>query len=80
MKLIPIDLAKGENQTHSDIRTDGTTYLCKIRGLWFAGTFENEWYGLNFIGWINPVGLQYDKPRTNASRWESVFELVEEGA
>lgn len=74
LKLIPLDLTRGEGHHHPDIRVDGTSYLVKHRGRWMAGTFGTVWFGLNFHGWLAP--LQYDQPGTNRSGWEEIHEIV----
>lgn len=83
MELIKIDLSKsfiapesdGGTNDHPDLKTDGTAYLCRLDGEFFAGTFDREWFGLNFNGWYNC--LQYDAPGTNQSFWEDVWEIKE---
>lgn len=74
LKLKELDLTKGEGHNHPDIDIN-KTYLCKIDGNYFAGTFNIQWYGLNFNGWW--CGLQYDKPGTNSSSWERIWEIIE---
>jgi len=69
-----IDLSKAKGHSHPEIKV-GKQYLCKIDGEWFMGSFSREWYGLNFDGWVNDTGLQFDEPGTNASTWERVFEM-----
>jgi hypothetical protein len=76
-KLKPIDLTKGEDSKHPDIKT-GTTYLARIGGTYHVGKFSKQWYGWNFDGWShNPgVGLQFDTPGTNNSKWQGLWEIV----
>lgn len=74
--LREIDLSKGENKRHPEFKEDGTQYLCKIHGKFYVGGFRSVWYGQMFDGWKNP-SLQYDKPGTNLSGWELVYELKE---
>jgi len=82
IELVELDLTKtGGNgqyatQCHPDIKP-GIQYLCLIGGTYFAGNFQEVWYGLNFLGWDNEVGLQYDAPGTNSSRWERIWEIRE---
>lgn len=82
MKLIELDLTKGEGHKHPDIKTDGRQYLVALTGCnntgtrFYAGSFTKEWYGLNFTGWVNH--LQYDKPGTNCSRYERIWEIIDE--
>lgn len=68
-----IDLTKGEGHNHPDIII-GEKYICKINNCWYMGTFDKQWYGLNFNGWLNH--LQYDKPHTNASKWQRIIHCV----
>jgi len=76
MKLIEIDLTKGNKSNHPDIKKE-IQYLAKINKTWFAGFFSKQWYGWNFDGWYG-VGIQFDTPGTNKSRWKQLFEIVEE--
>lgn len=81
-KLKPIDLSKcckkkddGEGESwHPDIKV-GKSYLAKVEGQYFAGYFEAEWYGWNFYG-IYDSGIQLDKPGTNSSTWEGLWEII----
>ena len=75
MKLKRIDLTRGEGHNHPDIKTDGTPYLTKYDGYFYAGTFDEEWFGLTFEGWHSP--LQFDAPDTNYSEWTDLWEIVE---
>lgn len=68
-----IDLSLAEEHEHPKIVLDAP-YLCKIGGQWFFGRFGREWYGLNFHGW-HGVGLQFDAPGWNRSKWERVFKM-----
>ncbi len=74
--LREIDLSKGNGCNHTDIKADGTKYFVKHNGRYYYGSFNNPWYGLNFIG-IYDAGAQYDTPGTNHSLWEAVWEIVE---
>jgi len=76
-RLVPVDLSKAEESECPGIKTGRTQYLCLIGGEFFAGTFNRQWYGLNFEGW-HDVGLQFDAPGTNASRWQAVWEILTE--
>ena len=69
-----LDLTKGEGHEHPDIK-ENTQYFAKIYGKFWQGTFNREWYGWNFNGWVNH--LQYDKPGTNRSDWEEIWEILE---
>lgn len=76
-KFIPIDLSKSDKHEHPDIRTDGTLYLAKHDGEWIIGTFDRQWYGLNFNWfWSCVAGLQFDAPGFNSSRWQELYEMV----
>jgi hypothetical protein len=74
VRLKPIDLSKAEGHECPGIKPR-KHYLCLIDGQFFAGEFDRQWYGLNFCGWRD-VGLQFDAPGTNASRWQAVWEIV----
>jgi hypothetical protein len=71
--LKPLDLTLGDRHDHPDIRTDGTQYLARINNRFFCGSFSRQWYGLNFGGWVT---LQYDKPGTNCSNWQAIWEIA----
>jgi len=62
---------------HPDIKAGRIFYLVKWDGRYYAGRFSEQWYGLNFQGWVNPAGLQYDAPGANHSLWQEVWEIVE---
>jgi hypothetical protein len=72
-KLIAIDLTKGENRNHPDIKLN-KDYLVLYNGTFYAGQFGREWYGLNFQA-IYDAGCQYDKPGTNSSLWQAIWEI-----
>ena len=71
--LVPVDLMRGEESNHPDINTR-SQYLAKIDGQYFAGQFSKVWFGWNFDGW-HDVGLQLDKPGTNSSEWQALWEI-----
>lgn len=73
--LMPIDLTKGDGHHHPDIRPGRTQYLVLIDGRYYAGTFSEQWYGLNFCPAWGANSHQYDKPGTNYSGWEAVWEI-----
>lgn len=72
MKLEKINLKKGNGHYHPDIKTGRVLYLAKIHNSWFIGTFDMQWYGLNFQG----CDIQFDTPGTNASEWQELYRLV----
>lgn len=77
-QLIPIDLGKASGHECPGIETDGTQYLCLIDREYHVGEFERQWYGLNFDGWRwNDVGLQFDAPGYNRSKWQAIWEIRE---
>lgn len=82
MKLVELDLTKSIKHDHPDIRTDGTQYLVALKGCndtgtrFYAGTFSRVHFGLSFNGWVNH--LQYDAPGTNCSRYERIWEIIDE--
>ena len=65
---------KGRFTNHPDISLR-KNYLIKYDGRFYAGKFGREWYGLNFNG-VYDAGAQFDKPGTNASSWQGVWEIV----
>lgn len=74
MKLIEIDLTKGENKVHPEF--DSTDwFLVKVFGKFLVGKFGKTWFGYNFHGGV--MCIQYDMPGTNASSWEKVWKIVE---
>lgn len=75
-KLKKLDLTKGKDSNHPDIRTD-TDYLCKIGERWYAGEFSKQWFGWSFDGWLG-TPYQYDQPGTNSSDWKEIWEIIEE--
>ena len=82
IKLKQIDLSKccqkkgGHGQHwHPNINSK-SEYLALIDGEFFAGRFTNEWYGWSFDGWGGGGGLQLDKPGTNASDWQGLWEII----
>jgi len=58
---------------HPDISSK-KTYLVKIDGKFFLGKFSRQWYGWNFDDW-GTSGIQLDKPGTNSSDWQGIWEL-----
>lgn len=74
VSLIPLDMKKAVGNNHPDI-DEKKSYLCLVGGEWFAGQFSKEWYGWNFLGWVNPIGFQFDAPGTNASKWQKIWEI-----
>jgi hypothetical protein len=73
-ELIEIDLSKTTRQPGAGLEVNGPQYLCQIRGRLFVGQFELLWYGLFFRNW-HGVGIQFDPPGTNLSRWERVWRI-----
>ena len=83
-KLKQIDLSKcchrkdgqGHGESwHPDIKAR-KQYLALLGGEFYAGQFQLEWYGWNFMCGFWECGYQLDKPRTNASDWEGLWEIV----
>jgi hypothetical protein len=75
IRLKQIDLSKAQEHECPGIVPGKKQYLCLIDGLFFAGKFSRQWYGLNFDGWMNHAGLQFDAPGWNASRWQGVWQI-----
>ncbi len=80
-KLVKIDLKKCTSANgdktigfcdHPDINAR-KKYLARIGGNFFAGGFNRQWYGWSFNGWHND--LQLDKPGTNGSNWQDLWEI-----
>lgn len=72
-KLVEVDLTRAKEHRCPGIEV-GPDYLCQINGRLFAGRFSEQWFGLNFDGWLN-VGLQFDAPGWNRSMWERVWRI-----
>lgn len=49
VKLRPVEL-NGTN-TNDAIVPYEVEYLIKVHGRWRAGTFDRQWYGLNFVNY-----------------------------
>ena len=78
-KLVQVDLSRADKHRCPGI-IPGKTYLVKVHGEWYAGSFEEQWYGLNFLGIQNGAGLQFDAPGFNFSSWEEVYEIYDDHA
>lgn len=85
IRLKKIDLSKCAHKKDGACTNDLTihpdislkkNYLVLWDGIYAAGTFNMQWYGLNFNG-IFDAGLQFDAPGTNSSAWEAVWEIIE---
>ena len=50
-------------------------YLAKAYDRYAAGRFSRQWYGLNFGGFF-PAGLQFNKPGTNGSGLQGLWEII----
>jgi hypothetical protein len=79
MKISRIDLSRGKEHDHPDIKTDGTYYIARPLGkrgaLWF-GTFEQLWFGLSFNCNFGACGhIQFDAPGYNRSKWVDLWEV-----
>lgn len=75
--LVPINLKRGKESDHPDIKVGRTEYLAKIGGHFYAGSFSRVWFGLHFDGW-GPGGIQFDTPGTNSSSWQGLWEITKE--
>lgn len=53
-------------------------YLARFDGCWYAGSFSRQWFGWSFD--LGSHSVQLDKPGTNHSRWEALFEIVAQSA
>lgn len=77
LSLKSVDLTKAKEHECPGIKEDDdTTYLVRIDGNYYIGSFYRMWYGLNFSGG-SPTGVQFDAPGWNSSTWEGVWEIVE---
>lgn len=76
IQLIALDMSLAREHQHPEIKTDGTYYLVRFDSDYYAGTFHNNWYGLDFDGW-NGTPLQFDAPGFNSSDWEQIWEIVD---
>ena len=74
LRLIPINLSRANGHTHPDLTTK-KTYLISYGGVFYAGKFSREWYGLNFEGGPYDAGIQFDEPGTNQSKWQGIWEI-----
>ena len=82
MKLKRINLKRatkspqgGGYGEHPDINLK-KCYLAKWDGHFVAGHFSRQWFGLHFCGfWA--TGFQFDKPGTNHSPWQALWEIIE---
>lgn len=73
-RLIPVDLLAGNGQTPPGINAR-SRYLARIDDKWYAGGFSKQWYGYSFNGWGGGAGLQFDRPGSNCSRWQELYEI-----
>lgn len=74
--LEKIDLSNAKKHECEEIN-DTDDFLALISGEFHVGKFSRQWYGWNFNGWRwNPgVGLQFDAPGSNCSKWEGLWKL-----
>ena len=77
MRLVEIDLSKGDKHEHPDLKEDGTYYLVDWDGQLLIGRFGRQWYGLVFRWFWGATSLQFDAPGSNHSSWRKVWELVD---
>jgi hypothetical protein len=83
IKLTEIDLSKGKEHNHPDIKLGkDNLYLAKIGKndrfgyKYYVGYFQEQWYGLHFAcDFGMGVGLQFDTPGWNSSRWSQLWEF-----
>ncbi len=68
-----IDLSKTTKKGGAGLEV-GPTYLVLYSGQLYTGTFNMQWYGLNFIG-IYDAGAQYDVPPENYSNWQRIWRI-----
>lgn len=83
IKLTEIDLSKADKHEHPDIKLGPENlYMVKFGKddqfgyKYYVGYFRREWFGLRFqcdygIG----VGMQFDAPGWNSSRWVQLWEF-----
>ena len=72
-----LDLSAEERRRTAIIEC-GASYLAKIGGGWYAGTFSMQWYGWCFDGWAD-VGYQLVVTGTPGDRgsWRLLFRIEE---
>lgn len=58
LRQIPIEKCKIKNTNHHDEIVENRHYIAIIYGLSYLGKFNKMWYGWNFDGWVNPIGIQ----------------------
>ena len=66
-----IDLSKTTRKGGDGLEV-GPSYLVLYDGQFHVGTFDMQWYGLNFSG-IYGAGAQYDPPGTNGASWQKIW-------
>lgn len=60
IKLKPFSKYKRQRKSSRDSRISSKkSYLVKIYGRWYAGTFSKQWYGWSFNNW-GFSGIQLD--------------------
>lgn len=76
-KLVPINLKKGKEHEHPDIKEGSKTeYLARVFGGWYVGSFYREWFGLTFSCNFGVSGsIQFDAPGSNGSEWKELYEI-----
>jgi hypothetical protein len=69
--LREIDLSQTTKEGGAGLEC-GPVYLILYSGRFYSGTFNMQWYGLNFRG-IYDAGAQYDPPGKNFSSWQRIW-------
>lgn len=73
-----IDLSKADKHECPGINNKDQ-FLAYIDGEFHAGKFSRQWFGWNFNGWKhNGVGIQFDAPGSNSSRWQGLWRINED--
>lgn len=74
-RFIPVNLRKGKEHKHPDIKVGRVRYLAKFEGDWHIGTFSRQWYGLHFDCDWGASGIQFDAPGSNGSTWQKLYRI-----
>jgi len=77
MKLKEIDLTKGKEHKHPDIKCDKTHYVADWDGHLILGQFSEVWFGLTFNWFWGASSLQFDAPGYNSSSWKKLWEVID---
>lgn len=75
LHLIPLDMTLGSGHDHPQLN-DRDDFVYQESGDLYLTRFSRQWSGWHADTWISDtVGLQYDKPGSNGSRWEMIWRV-----